>query len=126
MKDEQIKIQIEQLVAAVKDSGHGEIEMTTLSEIKPAIRRSITRNEIVLLIVDDPKDALAKIDNDEGISDFGWGTENNGDLDVWGTRHGDDFRIRIRAGCAVAGGRSQERPDASHPSTCRCDDCMPF
>lgn len=70
--------------------------MTTETEIKPAIGRSISHNEIVLLVVDDPKEALEKIDNDEGVTELDSSTENNGDLDVWGKRHGDDFRLRIR------------------------------
>lgn len=70
--------------------------MTTETEIKPAIARSISHNEIVLLVVDDPKEALERIDNDENVTDLDWTTENNGDLDVWGTRLGGDFRLRIR------------------------------
>lgn len=71
--------------------------MTTLTEIKPAIARSISHNEIVLLVVEDPKTALDRIDNDENVSELDWTTENNGDLDVWGKRLGEDFRLRIRA-----------------------------
>jgi hypothetical protein len=75
--------------------------MTTLNEIKPAIGRSISHNEIVLLVVDDPKEALESIDNDENVTDLDWSTENNDDLDVWGTRLGEDFRLRIRKECAA-------------------------
>ncbi len=70
--------------------------MQTETEIKPAIARSISHNEIVILTVDDPKDALEKIDNDENVTELDSATENNGDLDVWGKRLGVDFRIRIR------------------------------
>jgi hypothetical protein len=73
------------------------MNMTKMTEIKPAIARSISHNEIVLLVVDDPKAALESIDNDESVADLDWSTENNGDLDVWGTRLGDDFRLRLRA-----------------------------
>lgn len=70
--------------------------MTTLTEIKPAIARSISHNEIVLLEVSDAKEALSQIDNDENVTALDYAIENNGDLDVWGTRLGEDFRLRIR------------------------------
>lgn len=70
--------------------------MTTETEIKPAIARSISHNEIVLLEVSDAKEALSQIDNDENVTALDYATENNGDLDVWGTRLGEDFRLRIR------------------------------
>lgn len=70
--------------------------MTTITEIKPAIARSISHNEIVLLEVDDAKEALESIDNDEDVTELDSSTEDNGDLDVWGRRRGEDFRIRIR------------------------------
>lgn len=70
--------------------------MTTRTEIKPAIARSISHTEIVLLVVADAKTALESIDNDENISELDHCTENNGDLDVWGKRLGEDFRLRIR------------------------------
>jgi hypothetical protein len=66
------------------------------TEIKSAIGRSITHTEIVVVASDDPKAALDKIDNDESVTDLDWATENNGDLDVWGKRQGEDFRLRIR------------------------------
>lgn len=69
--------------------------MKTMTEIKPAIARSISHTEIVRLVVDDPKEALALIDNDESVTELDWATENDGDLDVWGKRLGADFRIRI-------------------------------
>lgn len=77
-------------------------KMKTLTEIKPAIARSISHNEIVLLVVEDPRSALESIDNDENVSELDHTAENNGDLDVWGKRLGEDFRLRIRA----AGGAS--------------------
>ncbi len=70
--------------------------MTTLTEIKPAIARSISHNEIVLLVVYDPKAALFTIDNDVCVTELDHAVENNGDLDVWGKRRGEDFRLRIR------------------------------
>lgn len=70
--------------------------MTTLTEIKPSIARSISHNEIVLVEVKDPKQMLEVIENDENVTDLDYATENNGDLDVWGTRLGEDFRLRIR------------------------------
>lgn len=70
--------------------------MNAHTEIKPAIARSISHSEIVLLIVDDPKAALDRIDNDENVTELDSATENNGDIDVWGKHHGDDFRLRIR------------------------------
>jgi len=70
--------------------------MTTASTVKEAIGRSISHNEIVLLITADPRETLANIDEDENVSDVDHSVENNGDLDVWGTRLGSDFRIRIR------------------------------
>lgn len=70
--------------------------MNEYNEIKPAIACSSSCNEIVLLVVEDPKEALSDIDNDENVTELGWATENNGDLDVWGKRLGEDFRIRIR------------------------------
>lgn len=75
--------------------------MNTQTEIKPAIGRSISHNEIVRLEVADPKEALSNIDNDENVTDLDWNTltlngENvKGGLDVWGTRPGGDFRLYI-------------------------------
>jgi len=71
--------------------------MTTRTEIKPAIARSISHNEIVLLLVDDAKAALAAIENDENVTELDSATENNGDLDLCGKRLGEDFRLNIRS-----------------------------
>lgn len=70
--------------------------ITTETEIKPAIARSISHNEIVLIEVKDPKQMMEVIENDENVTDLDYATENNGDLDVWGTRLGEDFRLCIR------------------------------
>lgn len=73
-----------------------EIALEAKLSTQRAVARSISHNEIVLLIVDDPKAALDKIDNDENVTELDSATENNGDIDVWGKRLGDDFRLRIR------------------------------
>ena len=70
--------------------------MTTASTTKEAIGRSISHNEIVLVVTADPREALSNIDTDENVTDLDHSVENNGDLDVWGARLGKDFRIRIR------------------------------
>ena len=71
--------------------------MTTMTEIKPAIARRIIHKEIVLLVVEDPRAALESIDGDENVTVLCHGTENSGDLDVWGKCLGGGFRLRIRA-----------------------------
>ncbi len=74
--------------------------MTTSTEIKPAIARSISHNEIVLLTVPDPKAALANIDNDENVTDLDWTDSEIGlgkVIDVWGKRLGSEFRLNIIA-----------------------------
>ncbi len=77
--------------------------MNTHTEIKPAIARSISHNEIVLLLVPNSRDALSVIDGDENVSELDWATENCGDIDVWGKRLGKDFRLRIRTDNRGAG-----------------------
>jgi flavin-binding protein dodecin len=78
--------------------------MTTLTEIKPAIARSISHNEIVTLKVADPKAALESIDNDESVTDLDWtevddmsAADRGKIIDVWGKRLGGDFRLYIVA-----------------------------
>ena len=71
--------------------------MTTSHLIKPAISRSISHNEIVLLVVDDAKRALESIDNDENVSQLDHIRLDNGDIDCWGKRFGEDFRVLIRS-----------------------------
>lgn len=74
--------------------------MTKMTEIKPAIARSISHNEIVLLSVADPKTALSAIDNDENVTELDWTDAEIGAgkvIDVWGKRMGSDFRINIIA-----------------------------
>lgn len=68
----------------------------TNSSIRDAIAHSISQNEIVLLVAGDAKAALESIDMDENVTELDHATENNGDIDVWGQRLGEDFRIRIR------------------------------
>lgn len=69
----------------------------TDSEIKSAIARSISHNEIVAIECEDQKETLSQIDNDENVSELDWATENDGSLDVWGKRMGDEFRVRLIA-----------------------------
>lgn len=72
--------------------------MTKMTEIKPAIARSISHNEIVLLAVSDPTAALENIDNDENVTDLGWTDAEIGlgkVIDVWGKRMGGEFRLNI-------------------------------
>lgn len=78
--------------------------MTTLTEIKPAIARSISHNEIVELKVEDPRAALDAIDNDENVTDLDWtethdmsAADRGKIIDVWGKRLGEDFRLYIVA-----------------------------
>jgi hypothetical protein len=74
--------------------------MTTMTEIKPAIARSISHNEIVLLTVADPEAALDQIDNDENVTELDWTDSEIGlgkVIDVWGKRLGGEFRLNILA-----------------------------
>lgn len=69
-----------------------------MTDIKSAIARSISHNEIVLVTVDDPKAALEAIDNDENVTELDWTDAEVGSgnvIDVWGTRLGDEFRLHI-------------------------------
>ena len=71
-----------------------------MTEIKPAIERSSSHNEIVLLTVADPKAALDQIDNDENVTELDWTDSEIGlgkVIDVWGTRQGGEFRLHILA-----------------------------
>lgn len=73
-----------------------EEKMSTETEIKPAIARSIQLTEIVRLVVPNPREALELIDNDEGVSELDWvDVTDGGYLDVWGTLHGGEFRLHI-------------------------------
>lgn len=73
----------------------------TISDINAAIGRSISNNEIVHATVADEKEALSYLDECGRIEDLDHARENNGDLDVWGTRQGDDFRIHVQTISAV-------------------------
>jgi len=79
--------------------------MTTSHLIKPAISRSISHTEIVLLVVDDAKRALESIDNDENVSQLDHVRLDNGDIDCWGKRLGGDFRLLIRSTSLVGGAK---------------------
>lgn len=79
--------------------------MTTMTEIKPAIARSVSHNEIVELRMSDRDAALEAIDNDENVTDLDWTESSMYDrsldrdvsyIDVWGKRLGSDFRLYIR------------------------------
>jgi hypothetical protein len=73
---------------------------TKMTEIKLAIARSISHNEIVLLTVADPKAALDQIDNDENVTELDWTDSEIGlgkVIDVWGKRLGGEFRLNIIA-----------------------------
>jgi hypothetical protein len=79
-------------------SGYGEPKMkTNYTEIKPAIARSISHTEAVIVEVTDTKAALEQIDNDENVTDLDWtsGAEKGSmtGIDVWGKRLGEDFRL---------------------------------
>jgi len=71
--------------------------MTTSHLIKPAISRSISHTEIVLLVVDDARQALECIDGDENITQLDHIRLDNGDIDCWGKRFGENFRLLIRS-----------------------------
>lgn len=71
--------------------------MHNLSDINAAIGRSISHNEIVRVTVEDEKEALSYLDECGRIEDLDHARENDGSLDVWGTRQGEDFRLRIVA-----------------------------
>jgi len=77
--------------------------MTTSHLIKPAISRSISHDEIVFLVVDDVMTALESIDNDENVTDLGYALIDNGDIDCWGKRFGEEFRLLIRSTSLVGG-----------------------
>lgn len=71
--------------------------MTTYSqsELKSAIEYSISHNEIVRVQIVNPYKTLAEIDliaDDETMDSV---TENSGIEDVWGTKDGNDFRLRL-------------------------------
>lgn len=70
--------------------------MSTCHAAKEAIARSISHSEIARVEAEDQQEMLSTIDNDENVSNLDHATENNGDLDVWGERLGEEFRIRIR------------------------------
>lgn len=89
--------------------------MTRCDEITPAIGMSIDHDEIILVVVEDPRAALEHIDNDEHVTKLDWGTENNGDLDVWGKRLGGEFRIRIRGEKSPP--NSPQKPLTANPTT---------
>lgn len=70
--------------------------MKTYTSPKEAIGRSISHNEIAVLLSTDPKESIALIDNDENVTELDWTLENSGEMDVWGISLEKEFRIRIR------------------------------
>lgn len=76
--------------------------MTTYidTELKSAIARSISHDEIVAVECDDIRATLERIDNDEDVTEIDSvetedisGAERGKYIDCWGKRLGDDFRL---------------------------------
>jgi len=67
--------------------------MTTMTEIKPAIERSISHNETVTVEVNDLQIAYDCVCLDSDDCDSA--RSNDGSLDVWGELDGEDFRLRL-------------------------------
>jgi hypothetical protein len=77
-----------------------------ISDIKSAIARSISHDEIVECTLDSDitqREALEYIDNDESVENLDW-TSDAEDMsprqsgkytDVWGTYQGGEFRLHI-------------------------------
>lgn len=65
------------------------------TETESAIARSISHNEMVQVEVEDPAQLVDWIS--ENYSDVDSCRENDGSLDVWGNREGEDFRLNIVA-----------------------------
>jgi hypothetical protein len=63
-------------------------------ETQYAIKRSISHDEGVMVICEDPAQLLDWIDDNYDAVDHA--TENDGDIDVWGERSGEPFRLRLR------------------------------
>ncbi len=69
------------------------------AQIKSAIARSISHNEIVRVNVSNKAaqtEALEDVSRLDEVAECDYAKENDGSLDVWGTtEEGSDFRIRI-------------------------------
>jgi hypothetical protein len=65
----------------------------TSNETELAIARSISHNEIVRIECEDPSALTDWIE--ANYDDVDHARENDGDIDVWGKRSGEDFRIRV-------------------------------
>lgn len=63
------------------------------TEIEQTIARSISHTEIAHMECEDPAQAVSYIQ--EQYDDVGHVRTNDGPLDVWGSRDGEDFRIQI-------------------------------
>ena len=64
------------------------------NETEYAIKRSISHDESVMVICEDPAQLLDWISGNYDAVDHA--TENDGDIDVWGERSGESFRLRLR------------------------------
>lgn len=71
-----------------------ETDLENGTETEAAILRSISHNEIVRVECADPAQLADWISDNYDEVDHA--RENNGALDVWGKRNGEDFRLRIR------------------------------
>ena len=71
--------------------------MNTMTEIKPAIARSISYSECVVVEVQDVNSALETLDNDENVTELDWDDERGcgKGVHVWGKRLGENFRLLL-------------------------------
>lgn len=63
------------------------------TETELAIKRSISHTEIVRVECEDPAQLADWIA--DNYDDVDHARENDGSLDVWGKRSGEDFRLRL-------------------------------
>ena len=79
----------------IVDSKNGMTPCATESTLAAAITRSITHTEIVRVECENPAGLAGWIADNYDEVDAA--RENDGDLDLWGKRSGQDFRLRIGA-----------------------------
>lgn len=72
-----------------------ETDLENGTETETAIARSISHSEIVAVKCEDPAQLADWIA--ANYEEVDHSTENDGSLDVWGNREGDDFRVRLIA-----------------------------
>jgi len=70
-----------------------ETDLENGTETETAIARSISHNEIVRIECEDPAQLADWISANYEAVDHA--RENDGSLDVWGNREGEDFRVRL-------------------------------